>query len=145
MQQYFGGRNPKTFSTQFLFVVCCRCCLENPRGGGAWWAAIHGVAKSQTRLKRRSSSSSCCLVAQSGSALCGPMNYCPPGSSVHRILLEWVAISFSRGIFPTQGSNLCVLQMAGRFVNTGGTWETPFVVWATENLKMRKGDVQIPM
>ena len=25
-------------------------CLENPRGGGAWWAAVHGVAKSQTRL-----------------------------------------------------------------------------------------------
>ena len=22
--------------------------LENPMGGGAWWAAIHGVAKSQT-------------------------------------------------------------------------------------------------
>ena len=25
-------------------------CLENPMGGGAWWAAVHGVAKSQTRL-----------------------------------------------------------------------------------------------
>ena len=25
-------------------------CLENPMGGGAWWAAIRGVAKSQTRL-----------------------------------------------------------------------------------------------
>ena len=23
-------------------------CLENPRDGGAWWAAVHGVAKSQT-------------------------------------------------------------------------------------------------
>ena len=33
-------------------------CLENPRGGGAWWAAIYGVAQSQTRLKRLSSSSS---------------------------------------------------------------------------------------
>ena len=32
-------------------------CLENPRDGGAWWAAIHGVAQSQTRLKRLSSSS----------------------------------------------------------------------------------------
>ena len=31
-------------------------CLENPRDGGAWWAAIHGVAQSQTRLKRLSSS-----------------------------------------------------------------------------------------
>ena len=25
-------------------------CLENPRGGGAWWAAGHGVVKSRTRL-----------------------------------------------------------------------------------------------
>ena len=25
-------------------------CLENPVDGGAWWAAVHGVAKSQTRL-----------------------------------------------------------------------------------------------
>ena len=32
-------------------------CLENPRGGGAWWAAIYGVAQSRTRLKRLSSSS----------------------------------------------------------------------------------------
>ena len=26
-------------------------CLENPRNGGAWWAAIYGVAQSRTRLK----------------------------------------------------------------------------------------------
>ena len=26
-------------------------CLENPRGGGAWWAAIYGVAQSRTQLK----------------------------------------------------------------------------------------------
>ena len=25
-------------------------CLENPMDGGAWWAAVHGVAKSQRRL-----------------------------------------------------------------------------------------------
>ena len=30
--------------------------LENPRDGGAWWAAVCGVAQSQTRLKRLSSS-----------------------------------------------------------------------------------------
>ena len=33
-------------------------CLENPRDGGAWWAAVYGVTQSRTRLKRRSSSSS---------------------------------------------------------------------------------------
>ena len=36
-------------------------CLENPRGGGSWWAAISGVAQSQTWLKRLSSSSIICL------------------------------------------------------------------------------------
>ena len=41
----------------------------------------------------------CVLVAQSCLALCDPMDYSLPGSSVHGILqtriLEWVAISFS--------------------------------------------------
>ena len=32
-------------------------CLENPRDGGAWWAAVYGVAQSRTRLKGLSSSS----------------------------------------------------------------------------------------
>ena len=31
-------------------------CLESPRDGGAWWAAIYGVAQSRTRLKRLGSS-----------------------------------------------------------------------------------------
>ena len=39
-------------------------CLENPRDGGAWWAAVHGVAQSRTRLKRLSSSSSATWEAQ---------------------------------------------------------------------------------
>jgi len=31
-------------------------CLENPRDGGAWWAAVYGLTQSQTRLKQLSSS-----------------------------------------------------------------------------------------
>ena len=42
-----GNGNPLQYS-----------CLENPRDGGAWWAAIYAVAQSRTRLKRLSSSSS---------------------------------------------------------------------------------------
>ena len=38
-------------------------CLENPRDGGAWWAAVYGVSQSWTRLKRLSSSSSWVFVA----------------------------------------------------------------------------------
>ena len=49
------------------------------------------------------------LVAQSCLTLCDPVNCSLPGSSVHGILqariLEWVPSTFSRGIFPTQGSN----------------------------------------
>ena len=33
-------------------------CLENPRDGEAWWAAVYGVAQSRTQLKQLSSSSS---------------------------------------------------------------------------------------
>ena len=49
------------------------------------------------------------LVAQSCLTLCNPMDYSPPGSSIHGILeagiLEWIAMPFSRGIFPTQVLN----------------------------------------
>jgi len=37
-------------------------CLENPRDGGAWWAAVYGVAQSWTWLKRLSCSSSSNLL-----------------------------------------------------------------------------------
>ena len=39
-------------------------CLENPRDGEAWWAAVYGVAQSQTRLKRLSSSSSIVYIIE---------------------------------------------------------------------------------
>ena len=35
-----GNGNPLLYS-----------CLENPMDGGAWWAAVHGVAKSRARLR----------------------------------------------------------------------------------------------
>ena len=57
-----------TEQLHFLFSLSCigegngnplQCsCLENPREGGTWWAAVSGVARSRTRLKRLSSSSS---------------------------------------------------------------------------------------
>ena len=33
-------------------------CLENPRDGGVWWAAVYGVTQSRTQLKQLSNSSS---------------------------------------------------------------------------------------
>ena len=48
-------------------------CLENPKDGGAWWAAVYGVAQSRTRLKRLSSSNSTCMsLASLG---CWPASY----------------------------------------------------------------------
>ena len=43
-------------------------CLENPRDGRAWWAAVYGVPRSRTRLKQLSSGSSSCYLV-SGSIL----------------------------------------------------------------------------
>ena len=45
-----------TTATDHLYPLQCSC-LENPRDGGAWWAAVYGVTQSQTQLKRLSSSS----------------------------------------------------------------------------------------
>ena len=63
-----------------------------------------------------------CVHMLSCVRLCDPMNCSLPGSSAHGIsmarILKWVAISYSRVIFPTQGSNSCflsLLHLAGRF------------------------------
>ena len=61
--------------------------------------------------------------------LCNPVVCSPPGFSFHGILharrLEWVSISISMRIFPTQGSNLYLLHLlnwqAGSPTST--TWE----------------------
>ena len=54
-----------------------------------------------------------CCVAQSCLTLWDAVNCDPPGSVVHGIILarilDWVAISYSRGIFLTRGSNPCLL------------------------------------
>ena len=62
------------WATSFHFSLSCtgegnsnplQCsCLENPRDGGAWWAAVYGVAQSWIRLKRLSSSSSIQMKGQ---------------------------------------------------------------------------------
>ena len=61
-------KSDRTERLHFHFSLSCvgegygnplQCsCLKNPRDGGAWWAAIYGVAQSRIRLKRLSSSSS---------------------------------------------------------------------------------------
>ena len=59
--QFMGSlRSDKTQRLHFGLSLSCigegngnplQCsCLENPRDGGAWWAAVYGVAQSQIRL-----------------------------------------------------------------------------------------------
>ena len=66
--QSMGSQSQTRLHFHFHFSLSCigegngnplQCsCLENPRDGGAWWAAVYGIAQSQTLLKRLSSSSS---------------------------------------------------------------------------------------
>ena len=67
--------------------------------------------------------------AQSCPTLCDPVGCSPPGSSVHGIsqasILEWVAISFSRGSSRSKDWThiSCISCLAGGFFTTGATWE----------------------
>ena len=79
-----------------------------------------------------------CLVGQSCPTLCDPMDWSPPGSSVHEILqariLEWVAMPSSRGSSqPRDGTQ--VSRTAGGF----------FTIWATRgappNIHMWHSDI----
>ena len=89
-------------------------CLENPMDGGAWQAAVHGVAKSRTQLRDFTSlhfhfrvklyivhtcipsqhqgqdlaqRGNCKVkITQSCPTLCNPLDYSPPGASANGIL-----------------------------------------------------------
>ena len=41
---------PSTSQNSLVQLSEFKSYLENPMAGGAWWAAVHGVARSQTRL-----------------------------------------------------------------------------------------------
>ena len=93
----------------------------------AWYAVVHGVAKSRTRLSDWSELSWVTTVHLlllslfSHPVILDPFAIPWVGILQARIL-EWVAISFLQGIFPTQGSNPCLLpaspSLAGRFFTT---------------------------
>ena len=63
----------------------------------------------------------CCLLTKLCPTLCDPIDCSPPGSSVHGIsqarILEWVAISFSRGSSQCK-DRTCISWSAGRFFTT---------------------------
>ena len=55
-RKWVGGSSTEPSLQEF------QCWLENPRDGGAWWAAVYGVAQSRRRLKWLSHSSSVLLT-----------------------------------------------------------------------------------
>ena len=65
---------------------------------------------------------------QSCPTLCDPMDYIPPGSSVHEILFTEVSChALLQGIFPIQEWNPCLLEspaLVGGFITTSAIWET---------------------
>ena len=85
-----------------------RLALGTPRKR---WAARHKhAAKRGYRVNLHA-----CSVARLCLTLCNPTDWGPPGSSVHGIsqarVLDWVCHFLLQGIFPTQGSNLCLLRL----------------------------------
>ena len=56
--QHHSSKASILWCSAFFMVQLSHACPENPRDGGAWWAAVYGVAQSWTQLKRLSSSSS---------------------------------------------------------------------------------------
>ena len=96
---------PKKQDTFFLAV------LPKERYHTLWemYNRIQSSHEQSSTVPRIPSKVVLCLVAQSCPSLCDPLDYSPPVSSVHGIfqarILEWVAFSFSRGSFPTQGFN----------------------------------------
>ena len=77
-------------------------CLENPRDGGAWWAAIYEVSQSQTQLKRLSSSSRRGRILGSPGSSVGKESACNTGDPC---LIPWLERSTGEGIgYPLQYS-----------------------------------------
>ena len=88
-------------------------CLENPMNSKKRqkdrklkdelprWVGAQYATGDQWRNNSRKNEESESEVAQSSPTLCNPMDCSPPGPSVHGVfqarVLEWVAISFSRG------------------------------------------------
>ena len=97
-------------------------CLESPRDGGAWWAAVYGVEQSWTRLKRLSSSSSNMpwfmdLTFQL------PMHYCS--------LQHWTLLPSP--VTARTGYCFCFGSISSLFLELFLHW-SPVAYWAPTNL-----------
>ena len=76
----------------------------------------------------------CAKSSQSCPTLCDPIDYSPPGSSVHGILqariLEWAAIPFSRGYSqPRDQTRISYNSCLGGFFTTNATWKPIYNIY----------------
>ena len=102
------------------------CDYGRQQGKGCYWPARWqrwAMADScRPRARSKHSKRQQCARAQSRPTLRDRLDCNPPGSSVHGILqarmLEFVAIFYSRGSSPPQGSNLSRPALAGGFFTT---------------------------
>ena len=82
-----------------IYIGPLQCsCLENPKDGGAWWAAVYGVAQSWIRLKRLSSNSRISRGEGRGtplqrSCLENPMDGGAWLAAVHGVARSWTRLS----------------------------------------------------
>ena len=113
-------------------------CLENPRDGGAWWAAVYGVAQSRTRLKQLSSSCSNILVK-----LCS--KFSKPGfNSTWTMKFQIFKLDLEKAEeadikLPTSVGSL-KKQESSRKTSTSAllTMQKPLTVWITTNWEILK-------
>ena len=90
-------------------------CLENPRDGEAWWAAVYGVAQSRTRLKQLSSSSS--------RTICKSLYWiCYNITSVVCILLFWSCDTWGLSFPARDGTHTPALKSEGPLDHLGKSW-----------------------
>ena len=64
-------------------------CLENPMDGGAWWAAVHGVAKGQTWLSDFTFAFHFYALEKEMATYCSVLAWRIPGMGSHRVRHDW--------------------------------------------------------
>ena len=83
-------------------------CLENPMDGGAWWAAVHGVAKSQTRLSHFTFTSHFHALEKEIATHSGVLAWRIPGTGEpgglpsmgsHRVRHDWSDLAAAAAVF----------------------------------------------
>ena len=73
-------------------------CLENPMDGGAWWAAVHGVAKSRTWLSDFTFTFYFYALEKEMATHSSVLAWTVPGMELHRAGHDWSDLLSSSSI-----------------------------------------------